>query len=580
MMSRVTRVACFVLAICMTEGSSPMSAQDGNSFRVSRKAKVVVFSAAANVKELYVAIMGEVAKPGTYRVDPSLLNLHSIVEKAGGFTGDATLAIRVVRRGRVSHIENYSENTNSLLLPGDLLIVDSKQLNTTTSKVQEFVQEPTTIHASYEERAAATGVQIALLNVLDYPIVLRLRPEEATTINIIENLGQSPELLSNANILYPDAFPRTSTDQSKYAIRLVGGSAVVFDRGFVNRDRLPATLPKPIESDIALGAQSGLIGSPTGQSPVLTILGERMFAPNVDSNVFGSQVPQTTESKQSFSTDIGQPTEEQKSDLMLPTVTTKPRIATVPFSGVPRITNSSTGTAQADNSAGEPIPQPDDSVSENLSSSSTIAPSLSDDESMESPPSSISSLQMLFLLLVVGTLIGTAVILRRTMDSNSTARYPVPAIIPTIPASETQQGQRGGQIATKTHLELLIKNELPITFEPVEFPHELALQGRLVAKPILRVDEPQNVLKQNGPHFESSDQHSQGYSLQEVIAQLDAPETPSVRRPHFMGAEKQRVAASVKSSQDSVESPPSQFAKHSNAPLAKALFELEQGGRS
>ena len=137
------------------------------------------------------------------------------------------------------------------------------------------------------------------------------------------------------------------------------------------------------------------------------------------------------------------------------------------------------------------------------------------------------------------------------------------------------------KVATKSKLEMLIKNELPITVEAVEFPHGLALQGRIAPKPILRVDEGQNVLKQNGPHFTQAEQESSGYSLQQVISQLDTPTTESVRRPHFMGAEHSRTSAPVGATTASgTTANTNQVNERANAPLAKALFELEQGGRS
>ncbi len=579
MTSRVSRLTCFALALSLALGSIPAFAQVGNA-PLPRRPKVIAFSAAENVKELYVAIMGEVVNPGTYHVDPSALNLHSIVKKAGGFTADATKTIRVIRQGQLNHQESYSETVNSFLLPGDLLIVDSRPINASSSQVQEFVQEPTTIHASYQERVASAGVQIALLNVQDYPIVLRLRPDEANTVNIIENLGQPLELLANTKVISPDITTRSSADQGKFAIRLAGGSAVVFDRGTINRSRLPATLPKPIESEIALGAQSGLIGGSLGQSPELMNLGQRAFNSSNEASDFNSQVPlhAIQESLPSSAAKMGVPTEDLKNDLQPPVVSTRPRIANVPFTGTPRITNSSTETTQADSVVSEPIPQPDDSTIDSPSSSPMTGPSLSIDEPIASP-SSFSGVQLLALLLVVGALIGAAVILRRTMDSNAFPQFSAPAMIPLISEPEIAAPMAKDQSSARTLLELLIKNELPIAFEAVEFPSELTLQGRIVAKPILRVDEPQNVLKQNGPHFETSE-HQGGYSLQQMTAQLDTPDVGPVRRPHFMGAEKPKVAVAAKSSQEPRELPPNQVGERSNAPLANALFELEQGGRS
>ena len=173
MRSRTSRLTCYVLATCMALGSIPGWAQNGPA---PRRTKIFAFSQAKDVRELYIAVMGEVENPGTYHLDPSSLNLHSIIQRAGGFKPEANMAIRVIRNGR-SHQERYSETKNSSLLPGDLLIVDSHHNAATIGKVHEFEPELETIHASFQERAPQTGVEIAVVNALDYPLIVRLHPE-------------------------------------------------------------------------------------------------------------------------------------------------------------------------------------------------------------------------------------------------------------------------------------------------------------------------------------------------------------------------------------------------------------------
>ena len=127
--------------------------------------------------------------------------------------------------------------------------------------------------------------------------------------------------------------------------------------------------------------------------------------------------------------------------------------------------------------------------------------------------------------------------------------------------------------APMTLLERMIKNQIPLTVEAVEFPREIALQGKIATKPILRVDGPQNVLSQNGPHFASQEQASQP-TIHETISQAAGPESMP-RRPHFIRSQKSPVLATAPSGQG-----PQPSGERSNAPLANALFELERGGRS
>ncbi|MFX7938358.1 hypothetical protein ABTK47_19860, partial [Acinetobacter baumannii] len=65
--------------------------------------------------------------------------------------------------------------------------------------------------------------------------------------------------------------------------------------------------------------------------------------------------------------------------------------------------------------------------------------------------------------------------------------------------------------------------------------------------------------------------HQEHDAVQEVISQFDLPETPPVRKPHFLDAEPRKVEAAA---------PRSPGEGPAKSPFAKALFDLEQGGRS
>ncbi|WP_010587441.1 polysaccharide biosynthesis/export family protein [Schlesneria paludicola] len=584
MLFKQSRLPFLVLAICMGLGSLPTYAQNVS---YPSRPKVIAFSRAENVRSLYVAVIGEVHKPGTFHLDPSTLNLHAVIRRAGGLTVDATHAIHVVRQGKISHQERFSETQNSPLQPGDLLIVESSQSKSTTGTVTEFDRDASTIHAGFEQPAPPAGVQVALLNVLDYPLVVTMRPDEAFVGQIVDQLGQGPEILPHLRVVSSDASMRFLPDQNKAAIHLTGGSAIVFEKGIVNRNRLPNGLPKPIESDIAQGAQSSLIGRPSGQSAELHSLGEKAFLSSSGTHEWHSLTSRqpAQEAVQPAPTELKLPTEEVKSDMQQPVLRLRPRIATMPsFTGDPPIANSSTRHPEPDRSPQVPIPQPDDSIGDDASSSSSpmIAPSLTIDDDVVNqikPAKSAMPLVILFSVLLV--MVGAAVMLRRQSQVIPVASSQAsPAVMSDVVQQATviEPTPAIAPLTSKSKLEQLIKNELPITFEVVSFPAGLELQGRLVPKPILRVDDSQNVVKQNGPHFGLTEPESGGYSLQEVIAQLDSAEPDTVRRPHFMGSKPQEVVtASIPAA---MSSGPIAEGERPHAPLAKALFELEQGGRS
>ena len=182
-------------------------------------------------------------------------------------------------------------------------------------------------------------------------------------------------------------------------------------------------------------------------------------------------------------------------------------------------------------------------------------------------------------MVIVGTLIGGALLIRRLLESRSIDLTSLPPSNAgdTVPQRQTVDTFQLAQ--SKSLLERLIKHELPISVESVEFPAMLVLQGRIAQKPILRVDGPQSILKQNGPHFGPSDRKADDTVLNETIAQLDAPEVAAVRRPHFIDSERHKVVTPATTSADQ-NAGIVQNDDSVKAPLAKALFQLEQGGHS
>ncbi len=571
---------CIVMATGVLFALLDGFAQENDSMR---RPKVVSYPAATDVNQLYIAVMGEIAKPGTYHLDPSTLKLHSTIDRAGGFTSDASKYIRVIRQGRVSQKQLYSESVDSQLFPGDLLIAESKPPMGMTNRTQEFTQDGLTIPANYEERAEPSFVQVALLNVREYPVVLKLRPDDANAKSIVRNLGQPVTLLAEADVITPDR--RMTSDAAKQAIRLTEGSVMVFKRDRVDRSRLPSTLPKPIESEIAMGAQIGLIGNPQGQSYELRTLGERVTSSNTNSQEVSPQFSSRINKDVSRPTspELAPPGEDLRKDFAAPMVRNNPRIATIPFTGSPQISNSSTGSTRSDRATVSSIPEPDDSTNQSTATLPSTAPSESTEIPTITSPEAFSTTNRIILVSIVGILIGASLILRLSLKPVSNQPSSPSATIPAIPTnsiSEVIAPAPQSLHQTKSFLERMIKDELPVVIESVEFPEGLALQGRIAARPILRVDGPQSILKQNGPHFESSEHSSSGSSLDDIIAQFDAPETASIRRPHFMKAEKAKVTAPSGTSRYPTEPVADQPVDRSKTPLAKALFELEQGGHS
>lgn len=559
---------CLYLAILVALDSFPVMAQSG-AMPAGRRARVYEYSATETAREQYVAVLGEVMNPGTYHVDPSEMNLQSvIVKRAGGFTRDASRNIRVIRDGKVNHQERYSEASSSRLNSGDVLIVDSESHGSRTTR--EFGSSPTAVPAVYQHPVTNDGIQLALINVLDYPVVVTIPPNRAVLSDIVDRLGQSQDVCFASTVLTTQGITRGGQ-----GIQLVSGSAVVFNRGAVNKNKLPANLPKPIESQIAIGAYSNLSGRSQEQTDELHSLGQQ---PIVTSNAYDSSAspalpPTHTEVLAPLPPELP-PALAEPTDL---SVNQKPKIATLPYTGSAQITNSSLGNPMTSMVPEANIPQlerPRVSIAE--STAEAPLPPLDDMEEVQESSSSFTwAIATLFL---GGLVIAGAVIFRQNLipKRRHGRRVSVPPVVPLARTLDPVEPiQRSAPLVKKTLLELLIKNEMPTTIESIPFPSDLTLQGRIVPKPILRLDAPQNVVSENGPHLVSIHDDGAGYPLQDIVAELDKPDTEPIKRPHFI--ERSRPAT-----QSVAEAAPSKPvpAERSSAPLAKALFDLEQGGRS
>lgn len=571
MIGQAFPIRSLALATCIVMAAAPLMAQN----RAARRQAVIIpFSKAESNREYYVAIMGAVSRPGTYHLDPSKLNLRTVIGLAGGVTPDPTTTIRVIRSGRENQQITYSESvaqSDCPILPGDLLIVETKSGPVNAGQVVDFDRDPAAVRAVYEEQPEPKGVQVALVNVLEYPIVFSFANEDATPGRILELLGQEREALPNYAVIGSGRGNRGFV-QASHSMPLTPMSTLVFDHGSIKHDRLPKTLPRPIESDIEFGAQSGLIGNPSGQSEQLLNVGRRASLPENGSRELPPIPPVSVER-----TPIQVPKEAEELELPPTVSTSKPRIANLPFTGDAPISKSSTASPRFEVEPTESIPQLTQSPIETAPELPQADP-LSIDEQPLPPSNSSGAITLVIAIgLISLALVGITILTRKRFPAKGIEQTIEAATEPSeieIPPEPIRAPVAINRPAPMTLLERMIKNQIPLTVESVEFPSELALQGKILAKPILRVDGPQNVSNQNGPHFAPQEQEAGQQTIHEIIAKADAPESMP-RRPHFIRSQKSSTLTSASSGPG-----PQSSGERSDAPLANALFELERGGRS
>ena len=366
-------------------------------------------------EDCFVAVMGEVERPGTYRLDRTSLTLHKVVQCAQGFRDNASMAIRVIRRGRFSQIEIFSDKTDSRVWPGDLLIVESKQSEKFSNKLTGGEEQPTDItRADYYASDRAAVVQIALVNLMEYPVVLRLHPDQANASGLLQALDQPLTLLARTHVITPDVPYRQSSDAAKKASRMQNGSVMVFEPDEGRRRQIAGKLPLPIDRTQSVASQTG--ADTLHQSDRLSF---RQTAQNSLDDRFD-----TINSSRSDQSDVILiPCDQFSPDSRFSDQQEKAVFGQFKPAFAAKLSESSMDDATPLN------PRLDDFPSTSQDSSLPIADGLTTDEEMgpEEPERSFGHL--LIIVLAVGTLVGAALLLRHSLETMALKEQQIPDLI-------------------------------------------------------------------------------------------------------------------------------------------------------
>jgi len=614
-------------------------AADARAQTPGSNSKVITWKPASNSSENYVGILGEIAKPRVYKVNSQALNLQSIIRIAGGMTDDASGTIRVVRQDRVVESIYFTPQANLPLLAGDLLIVESKRIQAAFSRLYETDPHARAKYAQADEGAVkgndAGGVQLAFVNVLDRPVIVKVKHEHATLAQVVQKLDQPFELAQSVRVIGPERVLSQGAMAQPIDTAIADGSVLVFPVSGVNRNKLPS-LPIPYDSEIATGAIPSLIGGPTGQSPELRNVGQLppLAARDIQYAAPISRMPAnleqaTTPLPPAIETQAPAATERLEipapsPSLQMPVLSSSPRIATIPFTGESRIKSSSsrsqitstTDEALRSNDAAEPAEKLEPKKPK--SSDMNLEDDPFEDKLPEEPTSAkketFSAGHLVGLLACIGVLIGVALLTRRFLngsaieapaESSSSLAMETPSqsstdAQPLVSAeqmpeeehlsTETMEAtaiapmpQQSATALTKTWFDQLLGNQLPLREEAAEFPQRIELQGRIIPPPVYRVDPPAARQLGQGPHFSlqvpakqpaPQTASSVDVGIEQVIDEFDAPHNSRPAKPHFLKRRpgENTIAAAAALKVNSSVTPE---AKTSTTPLTDALRQLQ-----
>ncbi len=177
----------------------------------------------------FVGLLGQVARPGVYEIERRGALLGDLLQNMGGLAKDASGQFRIIRNGRPGQTTSYSGAAQFELMAGDMIIADAQP-----SQLGQ--------RATNAKQASADAVQIGFVNLVDRPVVLKLKIEQATVFEILSIMRQDQNLAAQIKIVVPSS--QRGQGQPRLDTTLASETVLIFPPYSVKTERL-ALLPEP-----------------------------------------------------------------------------------------------------------------------------------------------------------------------------------------------------------------------------------------------------------------------------------------------------------------------------------------------
>lgn len=451
----------------------------------------------------YFAVLGAVGRPGAYALPAASPELVTLVESAGGLTDDATGQVRIVRNGHSGEQAHYSSQSTIRLFPGDVVVAQGRQ------------GQPTFRRSAHSRTAEDPGreapIWVALVHVIDRPVVVPMRPGQATLKTIVRSLNQPTEVLWSVTAIAPGFRPTRLGPESSPEVPLPTGTVLVFDPSALHPEHIPA-LPGPYRID------SGSASAKRGASDLEPKAGGPSQRQGSNTTAASWETEIRSAAKATVQTSGAEQAVQLGRDLTEDGSTSGPprpfpqadRTAATPAFPSAQSPNSPATRPEDRRSPVPAVLQHDRAPSESDAQTLAGSPRGLETEPIPEPesPKNASRTESApdWVINVVGFLGGSvtlaAAFLLWSMARRATART----------------GATGeGDIASG--LEALIRNRLPLVEEPVELPPRQQLADRPVSHGTARADGDHAL---QGPHFR-------------IHPGEDPPEDAEDRRPRLSG---------------------------------------------
>lgn len=193
-----------------------------------------------------IGLLGEFNQCAAYEVATQDLDLNKLISQAGGMTSKASGIIRIIRGGRISQDLFYSPNTNFTLMHGDVLV----GLESSANDI-DIASDQNGNGIRGNQQAPQALIQIAILNLLDRPVVFGVPAEIADLAGILrclrQPLEQYPQIAQTIKIIPPKRIHNSADFKSrKLSSKFASGTVLVLgsSRG-IDLSMIPRSLPGP-----------------------------------------------------------------------------------------------------------------------------------------------------------------------------------------------------------------------------------------------------------------------------------------------------------------------------------------------
>lgn len=185
-----------------------------------------------------IGLLGEFTHCATYEVANQNLDLTKVISGAGGLTSKSSGIVRIIRGGRISQNIYYSADTEFPLMNGDVLLA----MKSPARVINDF---------SNQQQNSPELIQVAILNLLNRPIVFGLQPEIADLAGILRCLNQPiekyPQIAQTIKVIPPQRTRnKAAFNTNKLTTKLDSGTVLILNaKQSIDLSLVPKSLPTP-----------------------------------------------------------------------------------------------------------------------------------------------------------------------------------------------------------------------------------------------------------------------------------------------------------------------------------------------